>query len=237
MERQQKLRRLNDFRRALPHVSSSALSALLKEVEAHGCPELHGRSHVHEATVAEMNADTPYGSMLVDLDVVGRGGEHMQLVAVNPLAYICRAYEQGGAMTRLMDTTLRDHPPTLEAPWGLILYADEVVPGNAMSFDNRRKCWAVYCSFKQFGALLLQQEDSWFTILACRSSVIANVSGGISQVYGSIIKSFMPLASAGMALRRAGGQVRLWVSLDMIVQDGGAHKLTWHCKGAANQQP
>jgi DNA-binding HxlR family transcriptional regulator len=49
-----KLRRLNGFRRALPHVTASALEAVLNAVESLGVPELHLRANMLEATLAEL---------------------------------------------------------------------------------------------------------------------------------------------------------------------------------------
>ena len=42
------------------------------------------------------------------------------------------------------------------------------------------------------------------------------------------------LSSAGMALVAPNGsRVRLWAELNMLINDGGAHKLIWSCKGDA----
>ena len=78
-------------------------------------------------------------------------------------------------------------------PWRIILYADEVVPGNVISYDNRRKVWVVYFSFMEFGQIRLQAEDAWFCALAARSSDLQDVSGGISQVMAGVLKFFSPL--------------------------------------------
>ena len=82
------------------------------------------------------------------------------MCAINPLAYICQAYEAQGAFTRLLDQRYSKHVPSPERPWNLILYSDEVAPGNQMSLDNRRNIWIVYFSFKELGALPLRMEDA-----------------------------------------------------------------------------
>ena len=48
-------------------MTASAMSALLHHVEAEGVPELHGRSHVGEASDAELAQHTAYGPLLEDL--------------------------------------------------------------------------------------------------------------------------------------------------------------------------
>lgn len=236
-DRAAKLRRLNDFRRGLPHISQSGLAAVLDEVERHGAPELHSRQAMQAATAAELSNSTPYGDLLVDLPVVSAKHTAMTLLAMNPIALVCLAYEQGGSFTQLFDAAWAQAPSTPDQPWRLILYGDEVVPGNAIGFDNLRKCWVLYFSFFEFGMLALQHEEAWFTLLVSRSSVVAKVSGGISQVYGAAIKLFfgqcsgVDLKTGGMVLRRPNGeQLRLFADLWMILQDGGAHKMVWHCK-------
>ena len=63
-ERVSKLRKLNQFRRSLPHVSASALSAILQEAAAGNIPDIHHSRGMWEATNAELNEATPYGSLL-----------------------------------------------------------------------------------------------------------------------------------------------------------------------------
>ena len=63
MDRPAKLRRLNAFRRAMPHASASALAAILKVAETGELPELHSRRDLRHATAAIMDADTPFGTL------------------------------------------------------------------------------------------------------------------------------------------------------------------------------
>jgi hypothetical protein len=54
--RDAKLRRLNGFRRSLPHVSASALEAVLTAVMEQGMPCLHARKNMLEASLAILEA-------------------------------------------------------------------------------------------------------------------------------------------------------------------------------------
>jgi hypothetical protein len=60
--RDAKLRKMSRWRRTLPRVSMSALSAVLKEVSTGGIPELHNRNQLAEATALKMNEEGPYGN-------------------------------------------------------------------------------------------------------------------------------------------------------------------------------
>ena len=48
-DRQAKLRRVEDFRRRVPHVSVSALSAIRQDISKHGLPEFDRREYFREA--------------------------------------------------------------------------------------------------------------------------------------------------------------------------------------------
>jgi hypothetical protein len=137
-----------------------------------------------------------------------------------------------------MQLRLLEHPPSVEKPWRLVLYADEVVPGNQLSHDNRRKVWVVYYSFLEFGSAALAREEAWFCLTTKRSSEVAKISGGMGQIYGKLVKLFHggvhDIATAGVVFNRGGGiTMRVFGKLAMFLQDGGAHKVTWHCKGDA----
>ena len=103
-------------------------------------------------------------------------------------------------------------------PWNLILYADEVVPGNQMHYDNLRKEWVMYFSFKELGVLTLGMEEAWFLAAAIRSKIVDDASGGISQVFSACIKLFFQnlhadLATSGMVLRHPDGSQTQFATL------------------------
>ena len=97
----------------------------------------------------------------------------MDILVVNPLAVLCLAFEQGGGFTDLMVQRMRYTQPSMDSPWHLIVYADEVIPGNQLKADNLRKLWVIYFSWKELGAttlamkrlgLLQQRNDLLYTL-------------------------------------------------------------------------
>ena len=52
--RAQKLRRLKEFRRSLPHISANALSSVLATIDEQGVPDRHSRKDFMNATHAEL---------------------------------------------------------------------------------------------------------------------------------------------------------------------------------------
>ena len=238
-EREAKLRRLNTFRRDLPYVSASALSSILAEVKQHGVPELSNGSQLAEATSSEMAAPTPYGPLVTEVKVASKTLESISMLTVNPLSLIYRAAQQGGKFANLMLRKMQEQPPTPEAPWNIVMYADEVVPGNQLSHDNRRKVWVGYMSFLELGACRMSNKDVWLCHFVRRSQDLAKLSAGIGQCFAASLKLLFGglnhnIAVGGVALEASDGrQFRMFAKLGMILQDGGAHKLTWHCKGDA----
>ena len=235
--REAKLRRLNAFRRSLPHISASALSAVLTEVDKSGIPDAHCRSSMKRATALLINEVTPYGPMLVDLPIKLKNGKMSSMLAVQPAAMLTMAVKQGGGFATLLEDRLAAFPSSPERPWRLILYTDEVVPGNALSHDNRRKVWVVYFSFLELGQSILSREDAWFCTVVVRSHFASEASAGISQTMGSVIKMFFgashSFADAGVVVVMSGSNgniLKVFAKLGMILQDGGAHKHMWHCK-------
>ena len=68
------------------------------------------------------------------------------------------------------------------------------------------------------------------------STRINTLEAGLSQAIGAIIKLLhqppFDLRSAGMTLRFGDGDImRFFAKIDVILQDGGAHKYTWMARG------
>jgi hypothetical protein len=190
----------------------------------------------NEATMAEISTNTPYGPLLTDLQLVTTKDEPYKLPAINPLALLWKAYGEESALSSLMQEKLQCSESSASSPWRLAFYADEVVPGNAISYDNRRKCWVIYFSFMEFGQINLQKEEAWICLLVARSSEINSLQAGISQVMAAVMKLFFVslgrnIQVAGITLKRDEQHIRFYAKVGMLLQDGGAHKLVWMCKG------
>ena len=147
-----KLQKLDVTRRRLPHISASAMSAVCQDVEKHGMPELHARTDFYDAAKNFLDEQTPFGPVVVEIEVPSAttDGEFFKVWVPNPLAFLYLAYKQGGSFTALVNATCAIHPPSPDAPWGLVFYSDEVVPGKELSHNNQRKVWMGYFSVLHF---------------------------------------------------------------------------------------
>ena len=242
MKRASKLRRIDELRRSVPYVSASALSAILEEARR-DMPEISSREAIRKARDIQVNEVTPYGTLIVTLRVELLDGAYDDMYVVNPFAQLWLAAKNCEGFARLLVLTLAVSPSSFGCPWRFIIYADEVVPGNQLSFHNMRKCWAIYFSFMEFGEITLSNEDAWFCTAAERTDRVKHFGGGIAQVFREILKYVFAdgghnLQTSGLTLDLFDGSVvRIWAKLGMILQDGGAHKQVFMVKGDGGTKP
>ena len=84
---------------------------------------------------------------------------------------------------------------------------------------------------------MFHKEELWFPLLTVRTDVVGRAKSGISQVFAESIKLFFGLcgtdmSASGISLKSpCGVMYRLFARLAMILQDGGAHKAVFGCKG------
>ncbi len=66
------------------------------------------------------------------------------MLVCNPFAMLHKAVAQGCSFSDFIKLRLAKHGSRPDKPWKLVLYADEVVPGDVLSADNRRKIWVAF---------------------------------------------------------------------------------------------
>ena len=236
-ERPLKLQRLDEFKRKVPHVSASALSAILNEIKESGVPELGNRKQIMEATQGALSC-TSYGPLIQTAVLNKLDGSKQQVCFVNPLSLLAAAALQGGSYSNLLRQTMNDKGCSFEKPFSVMLYCDEIVAGNPLAHTTSRKVWAFYMSILELGPLMLQKEQAWLTVLVMRSSLASTLSAGVSQLYKLLLRSIFlnPECNVqcGLGLKFQDGEIRhLFLKMGGILQDGGAHKATWSGKGDA----
>ena len=77
----------------------------------------------------------------------------------HPHSMLYHCVKTSVGLSKHVQRTAALHPPKPEAPWSVVLYFDEVFPGNALAYKNQRKLWAVYWTFREFGSAALCKED------------------------------------------------------------------------------
>ena len=181
-----------------------------------------------------MAENTSYGPFLLGQEAITKDREKVKIEITNLATYLHLLYAQLGRFHQLLAKTHRDQPSSVDACWSLMLYADEIVPGNVLGKAQRKGC-SVFCSFLQFQLQALSNEKSWLTLCRVRSSLVNSLAGGIGQVISIILQSVFVRQhfSPGLVilLSSEAGNVRLLFKLGVFIQDGTSHKYCFSSKG------
>lgn len=153
-----RLEALSKFRAGLPAMSQSALAAVLQYAKQMPLP--HGsRNEIRKARDAICGTETPYGPLVQDVPVQASADAQPEMFqVVHPAAWF-HTVSEFDSVQRLFQTALRDAG---DNPLDLVIYLDEITPGNVVAHKQRRKSWCCYVSVLQFGALALTSEDQWY---------------------------------------------------------------------------
>ena len=237
MSKQCKQIKLNERRRSWPHVSAAALGAILKSCREEGVPEGNlDRNELRAARDLQNTEATPYGPISSSMEVVDNTGNPLSIPIANPFALLWKSVTVAAPWAAFLEDRLRSTPPTAENLWSLILHTDGVTPGDPLTPMNKRKFQACYWSFLELGAHAVSREESWFTVMAELETVVAKVSAGLSQLLACIILLFFDtegfnMNTVGVLLPFASGAIRLFCTMKVVLQDGGAHTHVWHSSG------
>ena len=153
---------LSAFRQRLPYVSQRALAAVLAEAQRGPLPAVRSSRAVRRARDAVVVQETPYGPLHRKINVGG-----LECEIQNPQAFLWCATSQSTALSNLMLRTAERSPCSQANPWRLMLYFDEVSPGNQLAYRNSRKLWAAYWTIADFGASAISKEDMYQNVACC----------------------------------------------------------------------
>ena len=173
------------------YVSQNALAEILKAVrDADTLPTGTSRSAVKRARQRAVAAQTPYGSLVKEWHMKKLDGTQ---VAVKYLCPAATWWQTLQSCERFREHWARAHeerPCTMASKWSLILYSDEVSPGNQLKANNRRRLQTFYWTVKELGPKALSSEDAWMVLTTVRSATVSELQDGLSQVTKEAILSF-----------------------------------------------
>ena len=154
----EKRARLLDFRARLPYCSHSALSTLLRVAEDGELPGRASRKEIAGARDTSSTIATPYGALHQEVTMKGTDGDEVKLEVQAPLACFWQACNISASLSALVRRVHDATPSTIQDPWKLVMYCDEVLPGNQLAYRTERKFWAFYWSLLNFGSAALADE-------------------------------------------------------------------------------
>ena len=150
MEPARKAARQSCLQSKLPFISSNALSAMLKLAKTEELPDATSARSLRRCRDRDVAVETPYGSLHQQVKV----GDTVVEVQ-HPLAMMYQVCKTSGDFAGLVKSL--SCSPT--DPLRIIVYADEVLPGNPLAVTTERKLWVFYWSVLDFGASVLSHED------------------------------------------------------------------------------
>ena len=135
-------------------------------------------------------------------------------------------------------------PCTHLEPYSLLVYGDELVPGNPLALEQKRKTFGCQAAIKDFGADYIQMSSSWMPLFCVRHSIAAHsVPGGTSYIFRQYLRHLFLTERIGekgitVALRtRSGNNVVLYFKISNLLADGDALRQIMNWKGAGGKLP
>ena len=227
--------KLTSFPRVSSFVPQAAFSEIMDTIDAHGVPEPHSRRSQYRAKKFAASRTTPYGMLVEPFSVPCIDGD-VTVAVQNPLAMLHVACSDSTPFALLVRATLASKP----LPWSLVVYMDEVTPGDPLKNDQR-KTQCVYWSFKESGPLALCNEECWFVVSVVRSTIIQELPGGMSHWTRLLLTEWFfnnertNLQTAGVIVNLDGEDsgTLLVAHLKCVIADEKALKELIGCKGAS----
>ena len=217
-------------------VSQSGLANILKDLKETGLPDAVSRRSIKRARASAVRLTTANGPIFRKWIIPRVDADQQPLVLefIDPLSWLTYISDNCAGFSAFMAGCLAQHPISLEAPWQVALYVDEVAPGNQLKHDNRRKVQAIYWSFKQFGSTNLSCETNWMVLTTVRSKQVNSI-GGMSVFFKYIMDSFFGDGrfAAGLPIRCQGSSYILCAKLGLVIADESALKSLFDNKGAS----
>jgi hypothetical protein len=123
----------------------------------------------------------------------------------------------------------------------VVLYLDEITPGNVLRPDNQRKFWSFYLGIKNSPTSTLCREEYWLPLAVLRTTMAHKVMGDISNCTRLLLRSFLlepcNAATVGFPINLNDSFHLIQLKVSSILADEAALKAVFRNKGAAGLRP
>ena len=192
------------------------------------------RKEVQHAIEHHSKATTPYGPLVQHVDL---GTPQLRTWEyVNPFAFLYYLSSISLAFATLMSETVS----RASSPLKMVIYIDEVKPGNPLRPDHGRGTQSIYWSFADWPQWALQRSAVWLLLGVIRTSLVDDMPGGESSLMrhllnvcfratspSFIIGVLIPVGTTALLLRAVFGG---------FLADEKAHKEIFLVKGASGSK-
>ena len=181
-----------------------------------------------------------YGAVAQVLNMPSTPGrEDIKWSCANISALICRMANKSTAYRDAL-RTWSEHS-SYQRPLRMILYTDEIVPGNVLNQSNTRRFYSFYLSFLECGRSL-SSELVWLFAGAMLTKDVKAVYGGLSTVIRVLLRSYflgpLSLRHAGVNVMVGQGETRtLFIDFHGIWGDAPAMLGAYGVKNSGGVRP
>ena len=131
--------------------------------------------------------------------------------------------------------------PDKTTPLRLILYIDEVNPGNPLRPDKGRGTQAIYWCFADWPQWALQRSSVWLLFGVVRTTLVEELPAGESQLMKAVMNVFFSKTghsfTNGCLIHHGQDSVLVRAVFKGFLADEKAHKEIWASKGASGTKP
>lgn len=169
---------------------------------------------------------TPYGRVVQNMKLPGLNWHF-----VHPLAMLYQLASLSSQFFELMKSCI-----TPGMPLRIIIYIDEICPGNPLRPEKSRTLQAIYWAFLEWPQWLLQRTGAWFVFGTIRSSFVEKLPGGVAYLMTRILDVFFggeQSFSIGVSLSRDGDNIYMTGAFHGFLADEKALNQIGDSKGAA----
>eukprot|EP00435_Cladocopium_sp_Y103_P027822 s3514_g6.t2 len=155
-------------------VSQSGLVAVLKAVRKHGLPDAISRPTLKRRRAEAIPQATPVGPLWGSIQLLCEGNSLLELPVCNPYALLYVTLENCQPFREYFESVVESVGNSARAPFRIICYCDEILPGDQLKATNMRKLIAFYWSILDFRGQL-GREELWFQLACCRTTRVKKV--------------------------------------------------------------
>jgi hypothetical protein len=147
------------------------------------CAERTVRSRLSDASKKHCDAVTPYGTVVQSMSLDSQALPSWNFA--HPLAYLYYLSTISAQFGELMRRAI-----TPGVPLRLILYVDEICPGNPLRPEKSRTLQAIYWAILDWPQSILQRTAAWPTFGTIRAKVVDKLAGGLPAVMKLVLQVF-----------------------------------------------
>ena len=183
---------------------------------------------VSQAIKSNATVKTPYGRLVQTMRLPKFGTWNF----VHPLALLFHMATLSSEFYETMKACIQPG-----VPLKIILYIDEVCPGNPMRPEKSRTLQSIYWAFVEWPQWLLQRTGAWFIFGTLRSSLVEKMPGQVAYLMSRVLNVFFPDMGCsfgrGLSLTHNGNSIYMTATFHGFLADEKALNQIGDSKGAS----